>query len=170
MKYRVGAFAVLAVLGVLPSVGQTSQADSQAIQAILSEVRDIHEEMKVAETAQILLTELGLQQSVVTRATQRVDEAQSNLQTAQSSEKELAAQMSRAQERLDQTTDPTKRSDILNDVTNFKDAVAVERIDEQNYSDRLQNAQQQLLDAQDELNSIQGQLNTIVKGLNPASR
>jgi len=44
---------------VAPCFGQNSQSDSQTLQAILNELKQIHEEIRVTETTQILLAELG---------------------------------------------------------------------------------------------------------------
>ena len=79
MMIRTACVAMLALVIVVPCCGQTSQGDSQTFQAILTEIREIHEELRVTETTQILLAEMEMQQSQVNRAQQRVDEAQSKL-------------------------------------------------------------------------------------------
>ena len=77
---RIPAFALLAILSTIPLSGQTSQSDSQTLQQILVEIRGMHNDVRLSQTTQILLTEYQVQQSAVTRATQHRD-ASSNLKS-----------------------------------------------------------------------------------------
>lgn len=65
------------------SLGQTTSPDSQAQQALLTEVRDLHKDLQVSlariESAQILLSGLQIQEVAVTRASQHLDNARSKL-------------------------------------------------------------------------------------------
>ena len=63
MKHA-ATFVLLGIIGVLPGFGQaTAQADSQTLQAILVEIRGLHNDVRLSETTQILLTELEMQQT-----------------------------------------------------------------------------------------------------------
>ena len=73
------------LLGVISgiSTGQTASPQEQTQQAILSELRAIHADMR-AETArtqnmELLLAELQVQAATVTRAVERVDAAPKRL-------------------------------------------------------------------------------------------
>jgi hypothetical protein len=153
---------------VVPCFGQTTQSDSQTLQAILAEIRAIHQEVKTTQSTQILLTELGIQQSVVNRATQRVDDAQSKLNDIKAAERDEAATLVRGKEKLDETTDPREAKDIADQLEQIKGHAAVLAALEPDRTNNLQSAQQQLKDAQEALDDIQNQLNTIVKQLTPS--
>jgi chromosome segregation ATPase len=168
MAIRVAAVTIFALTLAVPFLGQTSQSDSQTLQAILAEIRAIHNELKVTQTTQILLTELEIQQSVVNRATQRVDEAQSRLSEIKTAEKDNAGEQARLKDALDRRTDPQEAEAIADKVEELKRQAATMATAEQERTSTLQTAQQQLKDAQDSLDDIQNQLNAIVKQLTPA--
>jgi hypothetical protein len=168
MATRVAAVTIFALALAVPCLGQTSQSDSQTLQAILAEIRAIHNELKVTQTTQILLTELEVQQSVVNRATQRVDEAQSRLSEIKTAEKDNVGEQTRIKERLDQTTDPNEAQALADRGEGLKRQAATIATAEQERTSTLQTAQQQLKDTQDSLDDIQNQLNAIVKQLTPA--
>jgi transcription initiation factor TFIIIB Brf1 subunit/transcription initiation factor TFIIB len=94
--------SALAVAGF----GQDRESDSQTLREILSEVRGIHEEVRVTETTQILLTELEMQQSVVNRATENVDSARSKLLDVQRGQKLVVSGLEHAEDQLNQALLP----------------------------------------------------------------
>lgn len=57
-------------------VGQTTSSESQALQALLTEVRELRKDLQVSlagmQSAQILLSRLQLQEVAVTRASQHL--------------------------------------------------------------------------------------------------
>jgi uncharacterized phage infection (PIP) family protein YhgE len=175
MPLRAIAVTLLAFAAIAPcstqsaaqSQAQTTRSDSQTLQAILSEIRAIHEDVKVTQSTQILLTELEVQQTVVNRAMQRLDEAQAVLRDIRDGRQHAADQLARANDALDQTTDPQKKKQWAEEVNAEKDHVADMQRDEQERSDAIPALQQRLRDAQDSLDAIQNQLNAIVKRLNP---
>ena len=167
MAIRAAAITFLALTASVLSLAQTTQSDSQTLQAILAEIRAIHHEVKVTQTTQILLTELEVQQTVVNRATQRVDDAQSKLSEIRAAEKDTAGEQTRIKERLDQTTDPNEAQALADRAEGLKRQAATMANAEQDRTTTLQSAQQQLKDAQDALDDIQTQLNAIVKQLTP---
>lgn len=167
MATRLVAVTFALALAV-PCLAQATQSDSQTLQAILAEIRAIHQEVKVTQTTQILLTELEIQQTVVNRATQRADEAQLRLSDIKTAEKDNAGEQTRTKEKLDQTTDPRESEAWADRIEELKRNAAALATAEQERTSTLQTAQQQLKDAQDSLDDIQNQLNAIVKQLTPA--
>lgn len=168
MAIRAAAVTFLVLTAAIPSLAQATQSDSQTLQAILAEIRAIHQEVKVTQTTQILLTELEIQQSVVNRATQRADDAQSRLSEIKAAEKDNAGEQTRLKDALDRRTDPQEAEAIADKVEGLKRQVVTMATAEQERTASLQTAQQQLKDAQDSLDDIQTQLNAIVKQLTPA--
>ena len=158
----------LALALAVPCLAQTTPSDSQTLQAILAEIRAIHQELKVTQTTQILLTELEIQQTVVSRATQRADDAQARLSEIKAAEKDNAGEQTRTKDALDRHADPQEAEAIADKVEELNRQAATMATTEQERTTTLQTAQQQLKDAQDALDDIQNQLNAVVKQLAPA--
>jgi len=168
MALRTLALTMLISAAAAPCFAQTAPSDSQTHQAILAEIRAIHQEVKVTQTTQILLTELEIQQTVVNRATQRVDEAQLRLSDIKTAERDNAGEQARIKERLDQTiTDPNEAQALADKAAELKHNAATLAALDLERTSTLQSAQLQLKDAQDALDDIQNQLNAIVKQLTP---
>src|SRR6266481_5236990 len=76
-----------------PVLGQSASTDSQTLQALLAEVRQLHHELQTttlaAQRAQILLYRLQAQQSVVRRMQERVDDTRSKLAQIHAEQKRL---------------------------------------------------------------------------------
>jgi len=89
--------------------GQTSSTDSQTLQALLAEVRQLRQDLQnitvAAQRAQILVYRLQLQQAAVARASQRLDDARSKLETAQANRKKVAAEIKKYDEMLREHTE-----------------------------------------------------------------
>jgi DNA repair exonuclease SbcCD ATPase subunit len=87
--------------------GQTSSTDSQTLQALLAEVRQLRQDLQnitvAAQRAQILVYRLQLQQAAVARASQRLDDARSKLEAAQANRKKVAAEIKKYEEMLRET-------------------------------------------------------------------
>ena len=71
-KLGVVAAVVLAVLGCGVGLGQTQ--DSETLQAILTEMRGMHNDVRLSQTTQILLAEMLMQRGVVDKAMQKRDD------------------------------------------------------------------------------------------------
>src|SRR5437879_7119604 len=66
---------------------QTTSSDSQTLQALLTEIRQLRQDLQVSMTrmqsAQLLLSRLQIQQVAVSRASQHLDDARSKLAEVQ---------------------------------------------------------------------------------------
>src|SRR5271165_460159 len=99
----------LFVLGLLLSstacFGQTTPGDSQTLQALLSEVRQLRQDLQTttiaAQRAQILLYRLQGQEAAVARASQRLDEARQKLEGIQAERKHIATELKQVEEYID---------------------------------------------------------------------
>jgi chromosome segregation ATPase len=168
MVIRAALAAILGLAVGVPCMGQASQADSQALQSILTEIRGIHEDIRVTETSQILLTELGMQQSFVIRAIQRVDDAQSKLVQVESGQKHVAGDLTRLEDKLSQTTDSSETKRISEDIERARNDLSALKLEAQQDSTILQQSQEHLRTAQEALDGTQSELNAIVQRLRPA--
>src|SRR5438445_5000396 len=81
-------FFIVVVLGMATATfAQTTSSDSQTLQALLTEVRQLHQDFQVSlmrmQSAQVLLSRLQIQQVAASRASQHLDDARSKLAEVQ---------------------------------------------------------------------------------------
>jgi len=169
MKHA-AAFALLAVFSVVPSFGQApAQTDSQVLQAILVEIRGLHNDVRLSQTTQLLLTELELQQTQVNRAMQKRDDAKNRMSQLQDNEKNIAAQLARFEDSARATNDPQQKQQFTQMQEQMKSQAAMMKAQEPDRANDLQDAEAALRREQDALSGIQDQLNAVVRKLQPAS-
>ncbi len=169
MKHAV-TFAVLVVASILPGFSQASAQDSETLQAILVEMRSLHNDVRLSQTTQILLTELEVQQTQVNRAMQKRDDAKNRVTQLQDNEKNMSAQLARFTDAASATTDPQQQKQIAQTLDSFKMQLANFKTQEQDRANDLQDADTALRREQDTLAGIQDQLNAVVKKLQPANQ
>lgn len=126
--------ALLALgLGLFPSTAsaQTASTDSQTLQALLTEVHQLRQDLQTAATAarraQILIYRLYAQEATVERASQRFDEAKSALDQFQSQKKWQALQIKEYEDQRDRAENPTQRKqwdDLISNLKSQTEAVA----------------------------------------------
>jgi len=150
--------------------GQNRESDSQTLREILTEIRGIHEDVRLSESTQILLTELQMQQGVVNRATENVDSARSKLQDVQRDQKLEASEVEHAEDRLSLASDADGKKHFTEDIERHKSNIAALKIEEGNRATTLEQMEQRLQNEQDSLASIQKELNAIIARLRPASK
>jgi DNA repair exonuclease SbcCD ATPase subunit len=165
----VAALALLGILSVLPAFGQATQTDSQTLQAILVEIRELHNDVRLSQTTQILLAEMQMQQTVVTRALEKRDSVKSSLEQVQNQQKGTAATIAQIEERANATIDPAEKKRIQEAEEQIKSQMTNLKNMEQQRSNDLADAESRLTKEQDALSSIQDQLNAVVKKLQPAA-
>src|SRR6202158_2581970 len=87
---------ILLVSGIpAATLGQAPASDAQTLQALLTEVRELRRDLRASlariQVVQILLSRLQTQQAVVTRASDRLNDARSRLAGAQKHQKDVRA-------------------------------------------------------------------------------
>jgi hypothetical protein len=150
--------------------GQNPGSDSQTIREILTEIRGIHEDMRVTQTTQILLTEFEMQQSVVNRATENVDTARTKLLDVQRDQKMVAGDLQRAEDHVSQATDADERKRIGEEIERNKSNIAAMATEERGRTTTQQQMEQRLQTAQDSLEQIESELNAIIARLRPSGK
>jgi hypothetical protein len=166
---QIATFALLGILSALPCLGQASQTDSQTLQAILIELRGIHNDVRLSQTTQILLAELEIQQAAVNRAVQRRDELRAIISQVQNQIKFITGELAQFEEKSSSTIDPEQKKQIAQGQEQRKSTLAMLKNQEQDRSNELQEAESRSGKEQDILNGIQDQLNDVVKKLQPVS-
>jgi chromosome segregation ATPase len=170
MSMRTVLFPLFLLLAASSSFGQSGESDSQALREILAELRAIHEDMRVSETTQILIAELEMQQSAVSRATENADSVRAKLNDVRREQKLVTTELETAQENLDKATSADERNALSTEIERHKSNIAALKTVERDETVTLQEMEQRLQTAQDKLESIQDQLNTAISRLGPVSK
>jgi hypothetical protein len=173
------ALVLLVGLGVRPGLGQAvqatepvraAQADSATLEAILTELRGIHNDERLNGTTQILLTEMVMQQGVVTRVQQKRDDAKNRVSQVQDQERAMATQAARFEDSANATIDPVQKKQMTQMEDQMKQQVTNLKAQEPDRANDLQDAETALRKEQDTLSGIQDELNDVVRKLQPAAK
>jgi chromosome segregation ATPase len=162
--------SLIAGLAMTPACGaQVNSSDSQTLQAILSELRQIrselHNQQAQNQTMQVLLFEMQTYQAAINRATQRTDDARSKLSEAREGERRHAADIGRDEDSLRDTQDEAEKKRLAADIDRLKGGLASFKAMEQDRITVLQQAEAQLQKAQDAFDAVQNELGQLLKGL-----
>lgn len=149
---------------------QSRESDAQTMRDILAEIRGIHEDLRVTQTTQILLTEFEMQQSVVNRATENVDSARTKLLDVQRDQKLVAGELARAEDQLSGASDTDARKHLADAIERNKASLDAMKIEANGRTATLQQMEQRLQNAQDSLENIENELNAIIARLHPVGK
>jgi len=159
----------------LPLSAQTSSADSQTLQSLLAEVRQLRQDLQstsiVSLRAQILLHRLQAQESAVARATERVDDAHRRLTDQQNANKRDAAGIKRSEDFINNTDNPAAQRKEIEDALPARRA----RLDsggalEQDLQTRAIEAEEQQRLERAKLDTLEDQLDRLERSLDDANR
>jgi hypothetical protein len=170
---RAAAVVMMAGLGCGMGWGQTSapaMTDSQTLQAILVEMRAIHNDVRLSETTQILLTEMEVERGVVDRAMEKRDNARTRVSQLQANEKGMASTIDQSEENAKTTLDPVQQKRFADQEQMLKTQMTNFKSQEQDAGNALADAENALRKEQETLSGIQGELDAVVKQLQPAGR
>ena len=167
---QISALVLLGILCTLPGLGQAPQTDSQTLQAILVEMRGIHNDVRLGQTTQILLTEMEVQRGVVDKAVEKRDGQRNRVSQLQLNEKNFAVQIEQDDENLKTTLDPVLQKRLADQQQNLKQNMANFKTQEQDAVGALQDSESTLRKEQETLQGIQDQLNEVVKKLQPVEK
>jgi len=155
-----------------PIYGQSSSTDSQTLQSLLAEVRQLHHDLQTttiaAQRAQILLYRLQGQEAIVARASQRLDDARARLTEVQSNRTKLTADIKKYEELVSQIENsPTDRKQIEDLLPQLKAKLTALENEEQQRQTREIEAEDELRTERAKLGELQVQLDrleTILEG------
>ena len=154
----------------MPIFGQSSSTDSQTLQALLVEVRQLHHDLQTttiaAQRAQILLYRLQGQEAIVASASQRLDDARARLAEVQSNRTKLTSDVKKYEELASQTENsPTDRKQIEELFPQLKARLAALENEEQQRQTTEIEAEDQLRTERAKLGELQVQLDRLEKSL-----
>jgi chromosome segregation ATPase len=165
---RQAVFLILAVFGLSATTfGQAEPNDPQTLQALLKEVHELRQELRVSlarmQTAQILLSRLQTQQSVVTHASDRLDEARAKLDSVQDRRQHEAIEFKRLEDSLSSEENPAQQKLLQDEIVHFKSELDASTSAEQQAQAIENDCELQLRNERDKLDAINAQLDEILK-------
>ncbi len=155
--------------------GQSAPGDSQTLQALLSEVRQLRQELRTttiaAQRSQILIYRLQGQEASVARASQRLDEAREKLARTQDERRHVAADVKQTEDFVNNTDNPTaQRKELENRLSELKTRLEFSESNEQKDQSQEIDAEQQLRAEETKLGDLRDQLDRLDKTLENAGR
>ena len=172
---RSGLFELGLLLFSTVCFGQTTAGDSQTLQALLSEVRQLRQDLQTTtiagQRAQILIYRLQGQEAAVARASQRLEEAREKLARTQDERKHVAADVKQQEEFISNMENPAAERKEVERML-FQSKTRIESLDsqEQQLQTREIDAEQQLRAEEVRLSDLRDQLDRLDKALENASR
>ena len=169
---RRACFLIL-VFGIpAATFGQAVSSDSQTLQALLTEVRELRQGLVSSlariQSVQILLSRLQTQQVAVTRASERLNDARARLGDAQSHQKHLAVNIKRLEDALSAEQNLVQQKELREAINHSKSELE-DSMDVEQREAREIEAAQQLRTEQDRLNALETQLDELVRKLGNTS-
>lgn len=154
------------------TLGQAASSDSQTLQALLTEIRDLRQDLRISlakmQNAQILLFRLQSQQSAVSSASERLDDVRSTLAGAQEHRKSLTDNIKRLEDTLS-AEDNLAQQKILRDriSTDKSDLETTVDIEQRTQASEIE-SEQQLRTEQDKLNALETRLDELIRSMGSA--
>ena len=166
-------FAVPLLILPAAAVCQSGSTDSQTLQALLAEMRQLRLEVRTAtiaaQRAQILIYRVQAQQAVVTRLSQRVDNNGSRLTQNQNEQKMFASQIKRLEDLRDSQND-SERKQTDEQLTQMKARIEQLSTEEQDMLPRKIQLEEELRMEQTKLAQLRDDLDRIDKALEQTAR
>ena len=156
------------------SFGQAVPTDSQTLQALLAEVRQLRKELQTTSVApqrlQILLYRVQSQESVVARAQRRLDDVDGKLAEARAGVRHFTSEAERAEAGLSDSQNPANRKEIESMLRRLKGELESQKAAEQEWETKEAQAVQELRTEEAKLVALQDQFDQLDKILEQASR
>jgi len=147
--------------------GQGASSDPQTLQAILTEVSALRQELRLSlarvQTSQILLSRLQMQEGAVARASEHLDDARSKLLEVKVHRREMALELKRLEDDLGAENDLQRQKNLQERIQHGKSDLEVTvHVEQQRQSTETQ-AEQQLRPEQDKLGALEAQLDDLIR-------
>jgi hypothetical protein len=118
---------------------------------------------------QILLARFQIQEGVITRASDRLNDARQKVSDTHVHQKELALELKRLEDELNTAENPQQQNDLQDRIKHVKSDLEVTgSLSQQQQATEIQ-AQQQLREEQDKLNALESQLDELVRSIGNSS-
>jgi chromosome segregation ATPase len=167
-------FALLFLATSAPA--QTKSADTQTLQQILGELRQLRRELQAtaaaAQRMQILMYRLQAQETVVRRLQDRADDSRSKLTQIEQEKGKLSEGIKQFEDSQtqNQSDDPATRKEAEQTLANLKGRLEVISSEETETQAKLTDTEEQLRVEQAKLGRLQDELDRLDKSLEESSR
>jgi hypothetical protein len=146
--------------------GQSPSSDTQTLQALLSEVRGLRQDLRVSlnrtQALQILLARFQMQEGAIARASDRLNEARQKLLDTHVHQKELTLEVKRLEDSLNAAENSEQRTTLEDRIKHVKsDLEVVGNLAQQQQTTEIQ-AEQHLREEQDRLNALETRLDELI--------
>ena len=172
--FRLWLLALGFFLASTAALGQSAAADSQTLQALLSEIRQLRKDLQTTTVAsqrvQILMYRLQSQQGAVARAQQRLDGVHAKLAQSRDGVRHFTTELERTETALNDTQNPADRKDLETMLPRTKGELESQKAAEQEWEAKEAEAAQDLRSEQSKLATLQEQLEQLDKILDGVSR
>lgn len=152
---------------------QSTATDSQTLQALLAEVRQLRQDLRTAnvaaQRAQILIYRVQVQEAVVARIQERIESAQLALSQTQHEEKRVADGIKQNEDLLDKAENAAARKEMEQMIAQLKSALEMETSSEQETQAKVTAAEEQLRVEQAKLGRLEDELDRLDKTLESSS-
>jgi hypothetical protein len=167
-------FLLLALLTASTAAfAQSASTDSQTLQSLLAEVRQMRKDLQTTTVAsqrvQILLYRLQSQQAAVARAQQRLDEVHSRLADAQAGVRHFSSEIERDEFALNDSQNSPDRKQVEGMLAAAKRELEVQKAAEQDWETKEAEAVQNLRSEETKLTVLEEQLDRLDRDLEKAS-
>ncbi len=172
---RRSLFLVMTPFLVGAAFGQAAPTDSQTLQALLAEVRQLRHDLQTttatAQRAQIALYRLKRQDEAVARASQRLSDARSNLANVEADKNKKTEEIRQAKVAVSQSENPNAQQGFEEVVLpGLKSQLETLEKEEQQARAREAEAEQQLRDEQVKLEGLNDLLDRFNNALEEIGR
>lgn len=153
------------------STSNSAANDSQTLQALLREVRELRQDLRTttvaSERAQILLTRLQAQQQAVTAAQREVDGVRNQQNQAENRHTNIERQIQyySDQDTEDATPDPARRQSLEQEIKRMKEALQEAETQRDSLQANEMRAKDELQVEQSKLAALQSELDEIDRAL-----
>jgi len=167
-------FCITALLATSAcAFGQTASPDTQTLQALLSEVRALRQELRASlnrtQSMQILLARFQVQEGVVTKASDRLNESRQKVADTHVHHKEQEIEIKRLEGELNSAETAQQQAGLQGEIKRAKSELEVLANVEQHQQTTEIQAAQQLRDEQYKLGAIESQLDELVRVMGSAA-
>ena len=158
---------LLTALSILPAAAQTASPDSQLTLALLNEIRALRQDLQstalTIQRVQIVMYRLQAQTQVVTRTTQRLDDAKTRCTQVQSNRKSIAMQIEQTETRIRDSQNPMEAKQQQEQLPRLKSFMESLANDEEQCHTREVDADSQLRAERAKLSEFEDQLDKLDK-------
>jgi chromosome segregation ATPase len=153
-------FVVVAALAG-QALGQSVNPDTQVQRQILEELRDIHREIRLTSSVQLLLAELQILERTLERASQSRNDLEAQLAKSQADKAAAQRELERFEEGMGKVVNPDQSfvDRLIELKAQYQSVTAREAL----IREHLQDAEAKKRTAQTERDNVQAQLSDIIK-------